>query len=359
MPMGDGDMSGLNDRKKLILKAIIEAHVKVGEPVGSRYLSQNKQIFLSSATIRNEMAELEELGYLKQPHTSAGRIPSERGYRLYVNSLMQNYSISTSELNRINSMLKRKISELHQLLETTTALTSSLTNYAALAAIKPQKSSVVVSQFRLMQISSDVFLLIMMMNTDAVKTRKIHAGYDIDAETLTRLETALNAHIVGMPADGLTVPVMVEMENSIPECEGLISPIIKCVYEAIGETDGGDIKFSGINRLLQYPEYSESGNFGDFLGLLESKDDIMKILSKADENKVNVFIGSENSVDVMKNSSLVFKPVKRGGRSVGAIGVIGPCRMDYSKVISTVDCLANILSDRPETDDAGKNHDKI
>ena len=336
----------LNERKKMILKAIIEAHVNMGEPVGSRYLSESKQIFLSSATIRNEMAELEELGYLKQPHTSAGRIPSERGYRLYVNNLMQNYRISPEELNRIGSMLKRKTSEFDQLLEMTTALTSSLTNYAALAAIRPQTSEVSVLQFKTMKLSEGAFLLVMMMSNDEVKTRKIRTEYDIDEMTLKRLEGVLNAHLSGVSADGLTVPVIIEMEKEIPECSDLISPIVKIVYETVGESVTGNLRYSGINRLLQYSEFADTATFGGFLGALENKEEILKIISKADPDKVNVVIGSENSVDVMKNSSFVFKPIKKGGKAIGAIGVIGPTRMDYSKVISTIDCLARLLSDR-------------
>ena len=280
----------LNERKKLILKAIIEAHVNMGEPVGSRYLSQNKQIYLSSATIRNEMAELEELGYLKQPHTSAGRIPSELGYRLYVNNLMQEYRISAAELNRIGSMLKRKTSELDQLLEMTTALTSSLTNYAALAALRPQKDEISVSQFKTMKLSAGSFLLVMMMSNDEVKTRKIRTDYDIDLMTLSRLETVLNAHLTGVSADGLTMPVIIGMEREIPECGDLISPIVKIVYETVGESVSGNLRFSGVNRLLQYPEYADTEIFGGFLGALENKEEILKVISEADPDKVNVVI---------------------------------------------------------------------
>lgn len=182
----NGDGSRLNERKKLILKAIIEAHVKEGEPVGSKYLTQNKQIALSSATIRNEMSELEEMGYLEQPHTSAGRVPSEHGYRFYVNSLMQKYRMSQNELARMNTLVKSRLAEVDKLLETATQLAAALTNYTSIA-IKSGQSAAVITKFRLVFLTDEMLMLVMLMADGSVKTSQIHAEIRIDADMLERL----------------------------------------------------------------------------------------------------------------------------------------------------------------------------
>ena len=352
------DNRELNERKKLILKAIVEAHVRDGGPVGSKYLTQDKQIALSSATIRNEMAELEEMGYLKQPHTSAGRIPSEYGYRFYVNRLMQKYRMSAAELRRINSAMRSRISELDSILENVPKIMSSLTNYTSLA-VKPRQRTVIVAHFKTMLLGENIILLVMLMNTGAVKTKQLRLGFRISQETLTKLEMLLNAYVAGVDPSQITLQMMMELEAQLPEYEQLISPIIKVVYEVINEIDSGDLKLSGVDLLLQYPEYADIERFKSLLGMLEKKDDLLNLISNADRDSVQVYIGSENSVDIMKSSSLVFKTVVRDGRVVGAIGVLGPCRMDYSKVITVVDYLAGEISGglNPGLDSGGNNRD--
>lgn len=338
----------LNERKKLILKAIIEAHVKGGGPVGSKYLTQNKQIALSSATIRNEMAELEEMGYLEQPHTSAGRIPSEYGYRFYVNNLIQRYKMTSAELRRLNSLMKSKLTELDFVLDRATKTAAALTNYTSLS-VKPKQRTVYASHFKTVYISPNFFILVMLMSNGMVKTRQLRTEFPVSEDLLERLEALLNANISGVDPDNVTVPMIIEMESKMPECETLINPIIKCVYEVINEIDSGDLRYEGVNLLLQYPEYSDIERFKSMLGMLERKDELLNLISSSEHDGLQVYIGSENSVDIMKSSSLIFKTVKRGGKIVGAIGVIGPCRMDYSKVITTIDCLARTISDE-ETD---------
>ena len=344
--LGSGDE--LNERKRMILKAIIETHVRDGEPVGSKYLMQNQQIALSSATIRNEMAELEEMGFLEQPHTSSGRVPSEYGYRFYVNSLMQKYRMSQNELARMNQLAKSRLAEVDKLLETASRLAAALTNYTSIT-VKPSRKSGTVRSFKTVYLSGEMFMLIMIMGDDTVKTSQIHTDVVIDQPMLDRLELILNMRVSGLTADKLTMPLVMEIEKSFGEGESIISPVIKSVCENIsGDDDGGEVKLSGVNHLLEYPEYStDAREFKELLGVLEDKRDILKLVIDGDstDDSPQVIIGSENGVEEMKNSALVFQKIKSGGKVIGAIGILGPRRMDYSKVVSTVEYIAEHINE--------------
>ena len=343
-----GDMHELSERKKQILKAIVDAHIEGGEPVGSKYILQSRQLTCSSATIRNEMAELEEMGYLEQPHTSAGRVPSELGYRFYVDSLIDSYAMTTREIMQINNLLKIKMGELDQILDTASKLASNLTNYTGIA-IRPKAASVSFSRFEAVYIDRHNFLLIMMNGTSQVKTKNIRSDVELDAETVALLGAALNQHLIGLTAGEITLPIMMSMEKIMGGRSELVSLAVKGIYEVMNELDGGELKLSGLNRLLQYPEYSDSEQLGELIGALESKDEILDLVDggEAGGDGVKVVLGSESSVKVMNQSAIVYKQIKKDGRTIGAVGIIGPLRMDYAKVLATIDSLggniANLL----------------
>ncbi|MBQ8578563.1 MAG: heat-inducible transcription repressor HrcA [Clostridia bacterium] len=333
----------LSERKKKILKAIIDVHIRLGEPVGSEFLTQNEQIALSSATIRNEMAELEEMGYLEQPHTSAGRVPSRAGYRLYVDSLMNRYPISSRETEELNGLVKSRIDALDKLLEQAGKMVSVLTNYTSLT-MKAGSAHGVVRRFDAVWLDENSFILVMTLDGDTVRSKTVHLPFETDAETLKRLMEVLNETVAGIPMDGINLPRMVAMEQAMGENAHLVSPVIKNVYEVIGTSDTGDIRFEGVNRMLQYPEFSDVDRIREMFDVLEKKDEIMDVMTHAKSDGVNVIIGGETTVRQMENSTLVFKNLTENGRVVGAIGVIGPCRMDYSKVVTLIDCMTDRIS---------------
>lgn len=330
------DNFGLSERKKQILKAIVEAHIDGGEPVGSKYILQNTLMSCSSATIRNEMAELEQMGYLVQPHTSAGRVPSEAGYRFYVDSLVEQYARTTHEIVKINQLLKAKMSEIDQILDTASRLASSMTNYTGIA-IKPKASSVTMQKFELILIDSNHFAMVMITSTGTVKTKKVTVTSDITDDELQRLSELMNVLLCGIGADMITLPIIMEMENEMGDASFLVNPAVKCVWEVMSEIDGGQLKFTGLNHLLKYPEYSDTQQLGQLLGTLEEQDEILDLVSESLEDDISVLIGSESPVKVMNNSALVFKPIKKNGRTVGVIGVLGPRRMNYRQVLKTID----------------------
>lgn len=333
----------LSERKKLILKAIVESHIELGEPIGSKSLQQLPGINCSSATIRNEMAELEEMGYLEQPHTSAGRIPSQLGYRFYVDQLKEHYDMTTGEIAQINRILKAKTAELDQILVTASKIAAALTNYTGLA-VKPKRNSVTVDRFETAYIDGYSFVLIMITSIGSVASKHVRLTEPKSRDTVNALCNALNEFVAGLPADSINLPVMMNMENAMGADAPLVAPIIKIVYSTLSEYDGGELQLSGINHLLRYQDYDDPDQLMDLLGTLEQKDEILKIVSESDADDVSVLIGSESSVRVMNNSALVFKPIIRNGKTLGVIGLIGPLRMDYAKVLEIIDRLCGSVS---------------
>ena len=357
-PVRQGDASFLSDRKKQILKAIVEAHVELGEPVGSKYLTSGGIITCSSATIRNEMAELEELGYLEQPHTSAGRIPSEAGYRLYVDSLLERYRLTEAEISELRRNLRSKQAELDNILDAAARLASRFTDYTALS-IKPRQKRTTVSRFEVLPIDEHTLVLVLIIGRVA-KTKYIRSDYPVNADGAARLTTVLNACIAGLTSSEITIPIMMEMERAMGEYEYLVSPVVKSVCELISAFDGGELRFDGINRLLSYPDYYDTERLREMLELFERKDDLLQVISEGayseeDPDKVKIYIGRENPVIIMDNSTLIYKTIKRGDTPVGAIGIIGPTRMNYGRAIALIDHLtdgvAGMLSDGSENKD--------
>lgn len=330
------DYYSMSDRKKKILKAIIDAHIENGEPVGSKYLTENKQIACSSATVRNEMAELEAMGLLEQPHTSAGRIPSEAGYRMYVDSLIDQYNLTSGEIEELKASLRQKQNELDAIMQTAVSLAAKLTNYTALS-IKPRQIRITVSKYELMRLDENTAVLIMLIGS-TVKTKHISSDRPIPPEATAALSKVLNLKLVGITPQEIAMPLLMEMEQMMGEYDFLVNPVVKAICETISVFDGGDLKFEGINKLLSYPEYYDMDRLRDMLALFEKKDTLLEMLSDEAQggDGVHVYIGRENLVKVMDNSTLVFQPIISNGRTVGAIGIIGPTRMDYKKVIATI-----------------------
>ena len=332
----------LSERKKLILKAVVEAHIQDGEPVGSKYLTESRMLSCSSATIRNEMAELETLGYLEQPHTSAGRVPSKQGYRFYVDSLLEEYAMTAKDIAKINQLMKIKMAELDSILDKASRVATELTNYTGFA-IKPRAHSVTVSKYEIALIDPHSFILIIVTAGGAVKTRNVIVESELDSHLASKLSATLNDLATGVNLAEITLPIMMEMEARVGDA-ALLNTVIKAIYEVLSDLDSGELMVNGLQKLLQYPEFSDKENLGELLGALERKEDILDLVSGNEGDGVNVVIGSEGAVKVMGNSTLVFKPIKRDGRTVGAIGVIGPLRMDYAKVLTTLDNLGENIT---------------
>ena len=338
----------LSERKKLILKAVVEAHIDGGEPVGSKYIVQSNLLSCSSATIRNEMAELEELGYLVQPHTSAGRVPSEAGYRFYVDSLVEQYARTTHEVAQINQLLRVKMDEIDQILDMASRLASTMTNYTGIA-IKPKANTVTMLKFEIVSIDLNNFAVVMITSGGAVKTKKVKVDRPVSDASLKKLADLLNERICGLGAEMITLPIIMGLEDEMGDDAFLVNLSVKCIYEVMNEIDGGGMTLTGISNFLKYPEYSDTQELSRLLGTLESQDEILNLVSSSESDNINVLIGSESSVKEMDNSSLVYIPIRKSGKTVGVIGVIGPRRMNYKQVLKTLgdisQNIANIIDE--------------
>ncbi len=334
----------LSERKRRILRAIVDAHISNGEPVGSKYVSSTTQINCSPATIRNEMAELEEMGYLIQPHTSAGRIPSELGYRFYIDSLVKHYSEKRDEIEVIHERLKHKLTEMDEILEEVSRLASTFTNYTGIA-FKAGLGQVRVEKFDSVYLSPKDFLLVMLFSGDIVKAKPIHLPFSITEDDLKRFTEALSIYLTNSTSDGITMPLIIKIESIMGSAGAMVHPTMKIIYETMNELDTADIKLDGVTRLLQYPEYSDVSKLRDLMGMLEEKGRLMDVISSgvSSHDDIQVYIGREDD-DAMRDTTLIYKMVDIGGKSV-AIGVIGPRRMDYSKVIAMIYQLAGAIGD--------------
>ena len=332
--------SKLTPRKKQILRAIVDAHINCGEPVGSKYLSQDVNISASPATIRNEMAELEEMGYLVQPHTSAGRVPSERGYRFYVETLVRQYAETKQEIDEINEKLRYKLTEMDQILAEASHLASSFTDYTGIA-FKSSGGKVRISRFDSVYISQRSFHLVMTFSGDVVKSRTVNLDFLISKEDVARFTDAANIYLVNLTSDEITMPIIMKLE-ALMGGSAMVHIVMKAIYEAMSELDTADIRVEGVNKLLRFPEYSNVSKLRDLLGVLEEKDKLLDVISAKTmlDDDINVFIGTEDEGDVMSNTTVIYKNITIGGKRV-AIGVIGPRRMDYQKVIHMITKLAD------------------
>ena len=344
----------LTPRKMQILRAIVDAHICHGEPVGSKYLSEGTELSCSSATIRNEMAELEAMGYLVQPHTSAGRVPSEMGYRLYVDTLIQQYGETRREIEEINERLHYKLTEMDKILSEASRLAASFTDYTGIA-FRSGAGRVRVNRFNSVLLSPRDFLLVMSFDGDIVKSKTVRLPFAITEDTLRRFTDALNIYLVNLTGEEISMPVIVRLEALMGTAGAMVHPAVKMIYEAMNELDSADIKLDGITKLLDYPEYSDVTQLRGLLDVLEEKDRLMDVISTHTEGKdgLQVYIGTEDDGDVMKNTTLIFKTVNIGGSQV-ALGVIGPKRMNYSKVIDMINQLAHSFDRMFKEDDSGR-----
>lgn len=342
----------LSERKKQILKQVCDAYISGGEPVGSKYLTQHGDFNLSSATIRNEMAELERMGFLEQPHTSAGRVPSTLGYRTYIAMLMENYRLSLEEVQTINELLDFKLGELGHIMEEASRVISELTNYTAVTMLK--NSGVTVSRYEGVLIDEQSFLVVMICDDGEICNSHIRLDVPIDETVMKRIIAVLNSHLTGVPFDTVSFQLLLELEEEMGEYAPLVKPVLRSLCASMNVESKEEIHYGGITKLLSYPEFFNVQKARGVLEAFERKKEFIDRVLGQTTDDVNVFFGDESSDPMLPDSSFVFVPIKSGDRTIGGIGVIGPRRMDYKKVIASLRYFADGLmleeGDRGEAD---------
>lgn len=330
----------LNERKRRILQAVIDEYVGTAEPVGSRAISKKQELGLSSATIRNEMADLEEMGYLIQPHTSAGRIPSDEGYRFYVNSLMKRYKLGIEAVEQLQSAMEEKVVELKRIVRHASIMTSKLTDYTAVVTLQEQNTAKIV-KIDLVKISKNTVMLVVI--THIVKSRALNTELGNDMCAL--ITEVLNRHMSGKSADEITPEMILSVREEIEQRgkinSDVLTVILGCVYEIISAQDNTEIFVNNVNSILKYPEYRDINKARQMFSFLEDTSNLKRLISENKGEGVNVTIGSENKEEALKDCSLVTVNYSIGDKTAGRIGVIGPKRMNYSKVFASL----NLISD--------------
>lgn len=331
----------LNERKMRILKSIIDEYIESGEPVGSKHLASAGNMSLSPATIRNEMSELEEMGYLDKPHTSAGRIPSNAAYRIYIEKLMESYRLNVEELNLLNELTRFKMDEMEKMVSRATKVISEITNCATLSLMTSNKLHV-VSRFDALLIDSNSIVLVMVLPDNSVKSQHLLSDIPLDAKAVDKIKTSLNKHLCGISLDDVALPVLLDLENDFGTLSSLVTPIVRCAYDAVCGKKEQKFKVDGLTNLLSYPEFTDVGKVKNILEFIENNDGKMKEVLSADDGKsLQVYIGDENRDEALSDTSVVYCNLPIGDGQNAVIGIIGPKRMDYKKVMSALHTLAD------------------
>ena len=332
----------LSERKKRILRAIIESYIATAEPVGSKSVAEFLDRKLSSATIRNEMADLEALGLLEKPHTSAGRIPSPQGYRFYVNELMEAHKLSVQETERINQALRLKMQELDRVIDQAGRVVSQLTNYPAFA-LSSGMERVTIRRFDLLMVERNAFIIVVMTDSNVVRNKLVQLPSDLTEAQLQMLNTLLNTTFTGLTLEEITPELMRVAQHAAGEAYGLISLVVSFAMEVLESLEQRRVHTAGLAHLLELPEYQN----------LERAQPLMSYLSDVqDESRfpvpqggpMRILIGPENVADALKETSVVMASYDIGDGMRGVIGVVGPTRMDYAKITARLAYFAQGLT---------------
>ena len=332
----------LNERKLKILKAVIQNYLETGEPVGSRTISKYTDLNLSSATIRNEMADLEELGYIVQPHTSAGRIPSDKGYRLYVDMLMQD---KEQEVTEIKEQMLEKADKMDQLLKQAARVLANSTNYATMVSA-PVSAKNRLKFIQLSQVDEEQLIAVIVLEGNIVKNQILKVDEELDSETLLKLNMLLNTTLNGMAIDQITLGLIAKLKEQAGIHSGVISDVLDAVANVIQLEQDMEIYTSGATNIFRYPELSDKQSAQEIISAFEEKQQLSGLVTQtlsSDSKGIQVYIGNETPVQNMKDCSVVTATYELGEGMQGTIGIIGPKRMDYERVMDTLKTLQTEL----------------
>ena len=333
----------LDERKRKILKAIIQTYLETGEPVGSRTISKYTDLNLSSATIRNEMSDLEEMGYILQPHTSAGRIPSDKGYRLYVDELMRE---KEQEVADIKNMVIEKTDRMEKVLQQVVKVLASSTNYATLIT-GPEYHRNKVKFIQLSKVNEEQLLAVIVVEGNLVKNQMIDLDETINDEQILKLNLLLNTQLNGLTIEEINLGMIKKMKEQAGIHSMVVGNVLDAVADAIQIDEDMQIYTSGATNIFKYPELSDKESAQDIISAFEEKQQLTELvtqtLAQEENTGIQVYIGDETPVQTMKDCSVVTATYELGDGMKGTIGIIGPKRMDYEHVLKSMKRLQNEL----------------
>lgn len=335
----------LSERKVKILQAIIRNYLETGEPVGSRTISKYTDLNLSSATIRNEMSDLEEMGYILQPHTSAGRIPSDKGYRLYVDTMMEQ---KDREIEEMKEVMVQKEDKMDQLLKQVAKLLAVNTNYASMITT-PTIHTNKLKFIQLSRVDVNQLLAVVVVEGNVIKNNIIHTAEELDDETLLKLNILLNTHLNGLALEEINLGMISSLKQQAGIHSEIVADVIDAIAESIHAEEDLEVYTSGANNIFRYPELADQQKASSIINTFEEKQLLTELVQEnlSDENNtgIQVYIGEETPIQSMKDCSVVTAIYELGEGMRGTIGIIGPKRMDYDKVIGTLKTITHQLDD--------------
>ena len=327
----------MDERKKKILQAVIDEYVNTAEPVSSAALVEKYGLNYSSATVRNELAELEKNGYLDKTHTSSGRVPSEKGYRFYVDELVKEDDISLEEMKYIQSKLSTKVNEIEDLAKIATSTLSEITHYTTVA-IGPKAETQLIEEIKFVLLGTRMLMVVIVTDSGLVKETIIKYDEDITLGQVETLNNLFNAKLKGKPLSKIDKPMEEYIFSEIKYSIKVIKPIIEQINKIIDEAE--TIYLEGANRAFDLPEFKSLELAKNFVNVLDEKEAMLEILDSGVAKDINVYIGDENDKEELKDFSVVTFKHSVGNKELGTIGIIGPKRMNYSKVISVMKYLS-------------------
>ena len=332
----------LDERKMKILKAIIQTYMETGEPVGSRTISKYTDLNLSSATIRNEMADLEEMGLIIQPYTSAGRIPSDKGYRLYVDDLMEEKEREVSEMK---NFLIQRVDRVELLLKQMAKLLAVNTNYATMISA-PRYRGNKLKFIQLSKVEEGKLLAVVVVEGNMIRNTMLNVEGTISDEDILQLNILLNSTLNVLSIEEINLGLITKLKEKAGDHSGVVGSVLEAVADAIKvDEEQPQIYTSGATNIFKYPELSDGGKASGLISAFEDKHELMELINDAsdEEHGIQVYIGNETPVESMKDCSVVTANYELGGGMRGTIGIIGPKRMDYERVVNTLKTLMEQL----------------
>lgn len=335
----------LDERKRKILQAIIDDYIDTAEPIGSRTIARKHELGLSSATIRNEMADLEEMGYLAQPHTSSGRVPSDKGYRLYVDQLMQVHDLNMDEIEKIKSAMETHINELSQLIRQASAVLSRFTKYTSMA-ITPQLKTSTIKAIQVVPIEIGKAMVIVVTNAGIVRNCLVKVSESVMPDMLIMLSNVLNSKLTGLAIEQVNVRIIKELEREVGISGEILLPILSSAADLINQIDNTEVFIEGTTNIFNHPEFRDMVKARDFMNMLDEKASLCKMLFDSIESGgITIKIGSENDMSGIRECSLITANYNIADMFIGSIGIIGPTRMEYPRVISSMKYIRKLMNE--------------
>ena len=331
----------LTERKKKVLRSVVDLYIRTAEPVGSKAITELPDMKYSSATIRNEMADLTAMGYLEQPHTSAGRVPSAIGYRLYVDELMADYRLSLDETKLINASIEEKMQQVDKLMEKVAKLVSQATDLPAIS-MAARSNNVTVKRFELIMAGPGSIILVVMLSTDEVLNKLLKLPVAVEEADLRLLSAVLNASMADCPLDAFTAELMERVMRSAGAAGVLVPVIVDFATDALRGSGSTNMAVAGRMRLLSQPEYRDVDKAHNLMSFMVDNKENLPV--PVGDSPMQILIGPENVNDALKESSVVIASYDIGDNMRGLVGVVGPTRMDYATVAARLSCFAESLS---------------